>query len=116
MTVRRALVHAKKMMGRIKRGYVPETIWYKCIMCDEKPNDLVDIYFGMSQLNNHVRSFHGVMIARYTEICNGLEWFEWVVTQRFQQVLMNVYRDDVDGQLQRIKREAIWAKTGTYNA
>jgi hypothetical protein len=116
MTAIRAWVHAKKMVGRIRRGYVPETIWYKCIACDEKTNNLIDIQFGRSQLHNHIRRFHRMTIPMYRDFCNSLEWTERVVTKRFQHILMNIHREDYDGQLVKTRRESIKARTGVHTA
>jgi hypothetical protein len=116
MTGSRAWIHARRLLGRMKRGIAPETVWYKCIICDDKFSSLTDIHFGRHQLYKHVTGHHRVEVRMYEETCNSLDWFDEKVTERFKQILMNIHRDDYDDQLSKIRRSSIMERTGIQTA
>ena len=112
MTAIKAWVHAKKMVANIKRGVDPNNTWYKCLMCDERDNNLIDVHFGVEQIHRHIIKYHRTTVNIYRDICNGLEWAEKAVTRRFQHIMMNVHREDYDNQLWRAKGRSNAAKAG----
>ena len=113
MTAIKAWVHAKKMVANIKKGADPDNTWYKCLMCDERDNNLIDVHFGIEQLRKHIIRYHRTTVNIYRDICNGLEWAERAVTRRFKHIMMNVHREDYDNQLWRAKGRSMAARTGS---
>ena len=113
MTPINAWVHAKKMLANIKRGVDPDNTWYKCIMCDERDNNLIDVHFGIEQLSKHIIRYHRTTFNIYRDIYNGLEWADGAVTRRFKHIMMNVHREDYDNQLWRAKGRSMAARTGS---
>ena len=116
MTALRAWAHARKLLGRMRRGTAPETVWYKCVICDDKSGSLTDIHFGRQQRNKHITEYHRMAVGTFEETCNNLDWFDRKVTERFKQILMNIHRDDYDDQLSKMRRRSIMERTGRATA
>jgi hypothetical protein len=108
MTPLRAWVHARKLSNRMKSQIAPETVWHKCIICDDKTSSLVDIQFGRHQRNIHIKRYHRMTVKIYDEICGTRTlWCEQQVVQRFKQILMNVHKDDYEDRLTEIRRKSL---------
>ena len=104
MTSLKAWAQARKMVVKIRSGNDPECTWYKCIMCGEHDNNLVDIHYGQDQLKNHISKIHRTTLNIYRDICNNnIGWVERQVTRRFQNIIRNVHRQDYDNQLRKIR-------------
>ena len=104
MTSLKAWATARKMVVKIRSGNDPNNTWYKCIMCGEHDNNLVDIHYGQDQLKNHINKSHRTTLSIYRDICNNnIGWVERQVTGRFQNIIRNVHRQDYDNQLRKIR-------------
>ena len=104
MTSLKAWASARKMVVKIRSGNDPNNTWYKCIMCGEHDNNLVDIHYGQDQLKNHINKSHRTTLSIYRDICNNnIGWVERQVTGRFQNIIRNVHRQDYDNQLRKIR-------------
>ena len=104
MTSLKAWASARKMVVKIRSGNDPNNTWYKCIMCGEHDNNLVDIHYGQDQLRNHINKSHRTTLNIYRDICNNnIGWVERQVTGRFQNIIRNVHRQDYDNQLRKIR-------------
>ena len=117
MTPLRAWVHTRKLLERMRTGTAPDTVWYKCVICDDKTSSLANIHFGRRQRNNHITKYHRMTVEIFEEICgNRVDWCNRKMVERFKQILMNVHRDDYDDQLTKIRRRSIMERTGIQTA
>ena len=108
MTNLKAWADAKKLARRMKSELATETIWFKCIACDDTMSSLTDIQFGKHQRNMHITRYHRMTVEIYDEICgNKATWCEKQIIRRFKQILMNVHKEDYDNRLAEIRRKSL---------